>query len=211
MKKGIIFDLDGTLWNSAEGVLKSWNEVIETLPDKDHIVTMEEMFSLMGKPMDEIGALVFPNMSLPRRNEVMEICCKRENDYLLQVGGILYPALEETLKTLGETYELYIVSNCQVGYIEAFLGHYHFEKYFKDTECFGNTNRMKADNIKLVVDRNKLDQAVYVGDTLGDYKATMEAGLPFIHAAYGFGKVDEAEYKAEEFSMLPDMISKILG
>ena len=33
MKQGILFDLDGTLWDSAQAVVDSWNEIIETLPD----------------------------------------------------------------------------------------------------------------------------------------------------------------------------------
>ena len=45
---------------------------------------------------------------------------------------------------------LYIVSNYQSGYIEAFLEHYSIEKYFKDYECSGNTGLSKEKNIKEV-------------------------------------------------------------
>lgn len=210
MKKAIIFDLDGTLWDSAKGVVQAWNEIIEALPDKDHLVTIDEMYQLMGKPMDEIAALLFPNMELSRREEVMEQCCNRENNYLRKVGGILFPDLEETLKKLQKEYDLYIVSNCQVGYIEAFLEYYHFEKYFKDTENFGNTGKLKAYNIKLVVGRNHIDKAVYVGDTQGDYDAAKEAGIPFIHAAYGFGKVSQETPKLLQFKDLAEVVSKII-
>ena len=50
MKKiGILFDLDGTLWDSSRAVIDSWNEVIETLPDFHKKGTVEDMMSLMGK------------------------------------------------------------------------------------------------------------------------------------------------------------------
>lgn len=209
MKKGIIFDLDGTMWDSAEGVVKAWNEIISKAKDRDHLVTLEEMYGLMGKPMDEIEQLVFPNLQNPRRKELMDLCCVRENEYLLAHGGILYPMLEQTLQTLSEEYELFIVSNCQIGYIEAFLDHYGFAHYFADTENFGNTGKLKAYNISLVVERNKLDWAVYVGDTLGDYNSTMEAGLPFILAEYGFGEVTAAKYRADAFCELPTLVEKV--
>ena len=211
MKKGIIFDLDGTLWDSAEGVVKAWNEVIETLPDRDHPVTLEEMYSLMGKPMDEIAALVFPNMEVNRRKEVMDICCERENDYLSQKGGILFPQLEETLKALQKDYDLFIVSNCQIGYIEAFLDFNQFWKYFKDTENYGNTGRLKDENIRLIIERNQLEKAVYVGDTKGDYLSCLQAKVPFIHADYGFGTVEEAEYKIMCFAELPEVVKKVFA
>lgn len=211
MKKGIIFDLDGTLWDSAAGVVSSWNEVIETLPDKDHLVTLDEIYSLMGKPMDEIAALVFPNMEPFRREEVMEACCKRENDYLFERGGVLFPKLEQTLQVLKEKYELFIVSNCQVGYIEAFLGHYQFEHYFTDTENFGNTGKLKAHNIRLVAERNRLEKAVYIGDTEGDYNAAAEAGVPFIFAQYGFGDVPEAAYTVSSFDELTKRVEDVFA
>lgn len=93
----------------------------------------------------------------------------------------MYPKLEETLKKLKEQYSLYIVSNCQSGYIEAFLEHYGFGHYFEDIECYGNNGLKKGDNIRKIVERNELTEAVYVGDIQGDYDASMEGGVKFIH------------------------------
>ena len=92
---------------------------------------------------------------------------------------------------LQDEYELYIVSNCQAGYIEAFLDHYGFWKYFKDIECYGNNFKQKGENIRLLADRNGLEASVYVGDIQGDYDASKAAGVGFIHAAYGFGTINE--------------------
>ena len=121
--------------------------------------------------------------------KLLDRCCSMENDYLREHGGVLYPKLEETLSALKEKYPLYIVSNCQSGYIEAFLDHYGFRKYFEDIECYGNNLKQKGDNIRLLADRNGLTEAVYVGDIQGDYDASCHAGVGFIHAAYGFGTI----------------------
>ena len=75
-------------------------------------------------------------------------------------------------------------------------------QYFSDIECYGNNLLQKGDNIRLLADRNHLEEAVYVGDIQGDYDASRKAGIGFIHAAYGFGIVPEAQYKIQAFSEL---------
>lgn len=120
MKQGIIFDMDGTLWDSAKGVAKSWSEVVAREYRKDRVITEKEIQSVMGLTMDKLAASLFPELEEHKRIRLLEICCREENDYLRKHGGILYPKLEATLKKLKELYSLYIVSNCQSGYIEAF-------------------------------------------------------------------------------------------
>ena len=209
-KKAIIFDLDGTLWDSAQAVVDSWNEKIQFFPDIDYYITLEQMYGYMGKTMEEIGLAFFNTVSKERALELLKICMDYENLYIEEHGGVLFEGLEETLVALKEEYFLAIVSNCQEGYIEAFLKHHKLEKYFDDTENYGRTKRCKGDNIKLLVERNNID-AVYVGDTMGDYDATMQAGLPFIHAAYGFGTVPEGTAKVDDIRELPKKVKEILN
>ena len=204
-KKAIIFDLDGTLWDSAKAVVDSWNEKIAEFPDIDYFITLEQMYGYMGKTMEEIGLSFFHTVSKERALELLKICMDYENAYIEEYGGVLFEGLEKTLAKLKENYFLAIVSNCQEGYIEAFLKYHKLGNYFDDTENYGRTGRCKSDNIKLLVERNQLD-AVYVGDTMGDYDATMQAGLPFIHAAYGFGTVPEGTEKISDIRELPEKI-----
>lgn len=189
MKKGIIFDMDGTLWDSAANVAESWNLAIKQDGSVDKKLTEQDIQGVMGKTMDVIADILFPELEKEVRMKLLDRCCSMENDYLREHGGVLYPKLEETLSALKEKYPLYIVSNCQSGYIEAFLDHYGFGKYFQDIECYGNNLRQKGDNIRLLADRNGLTEAVYVGDIQGDYDASCHAGVGFIHAAYGFGTI----------------------
>ena len=211
MKKGIIFDMDGTLWDSASGVAKSWTRVVNAEHDKDRVITTEDIQSVMGRTMDKIAEILFPELEEKERLELIDHCGKDENDYLREHGGELYPQLEETLKILKDKYHLYIVSNCQSGYIEAFLEHYGFGHYFEDIECYGNNLQSKGKNIALLVARNELTDAVYVGDIQGDYDATMEAGITFVHAAYGFGTIEQETAKINSFAELPKVAAEILG
>ena len=159
--------------------------------------------------MDKIADMLFGTLPKEERMLLLDKCCENENKYLLIHGGVLYPDLEATFKRLKKVYHLYIVSNCQSGYIETFLEHYDFGKYFDDIECYGNNLKNKGDNIALIAERNALDKAWYVGDIQGDYDATMQAGLDFIHSAYGFGTINTEVPELEKFSDLPELMKKL--
>lgn len=211
MKKGLIFDMDGTLWDSAREVALAWNQVIVRKGMKP--LTDRDLARVMGLPMDQLARALFPEMEAQASYDLMDECVAVENDYLEIHGATLYPGVEETLRALGRTYPLYIVSNCQCGYIEAFLAHYGFGELFSDIQCYGANKKQKGENIRLIAERNGLDRAVYVGDIEGDYHATMEAGGQFVHAAYGFGVLPEEIAKKvpaiQKFSELPAVIDQI--
>ena len=208
MKVGIVFDMDGTLWDSTEKILESWNNV---LGKYDITLSLEKLQSLMGKTMDVIGAEVMPDTPKEQRDKIFEECLTVENQYLREHGGILYPELEKTLQKLSEKYPLYIVSNCQSGYNEAFLEYHKLGQYFTDFECYGNTGEGKAQNEITLAKRNGLERVIYVGDIQGDYEATMEAGFEFVHAAYGFGTVSADVPRVESFAQLPQVLDRMLS
>lgn len=185
----ILFDLDGTLWNSSSVVLKSWNAVLSQSNLNRKSVTAEEMDGTFGLQLPEIGEMLFASDDREERMKVMQECCNYEVNVILKEGGVLYPGLEETLKALSEKVPLFIISNCQNGYIEAFLKYHRLGQYFKDCECAERTGKTKGENINLVAKRNGLKNPVYVGDTLADWESAHFAGIPFIFASYGFGNV----------------------
>ena len=196
----IIFDLDGTLWDSTQSVLKAWDLVFKNNKDITNPITLEILESCMGLQIHEIGAKLFPYLEEVKQTKILDLCCEEERKLLLKDGGTLYKDLESTLQTLAKSYSLFIVSNCQCGYIETFLEYHKLGKYFKDFECAGNTRLVKGENIKSVIKRNNLGHPVYVGDTQGDCDAAKLAKIPFIFASYGFGKVDGYDYVINEVS-----------
>jgi len=164
----------------------------------------------MGKPMDVISKDFFHFIPDRKRPFIAAMCFEYECEYLSIHGGRLYPGLVETLETLRRHYHLSIVSNCQKGYIEAFTVAHSLSEYFSDTECWGRTQLSKSENIKQVVERNKLVHAVYVGDTDSDRIASKDSGVEFIYASYGFGDVHDAKYSISAIAELPQMIDGIL-
>ncbi|MBQ8563125.1 MAG: HAD family hydrolase, partial [Firmicutes bacterium] len=130
--------------------------------------------------------------------------------YIREHGGRLYDGVKDMLENLKQEYFLAIVSNSQDGYVQAFLDYTGLWIYFGDMEMAGRTGKCKGENIRLVMERNHLEQAVYVGDTDGDQKAAALAEVPFVYAEYGFGQAENPEYSITEVWKLPELISKIL-
>ncbi|MBP7187592.1 MAG: HAD family hydrolase [Ruminococcus sp.] len=209
MKTGLIFDMDGTLWDSSAYVAAAWNEKIKELGYDLKEITKQDIMGIMGLTMDKIADILLADVPKEERYDLLDKCGENENDYLRKHGAELYPDLEKTLIRLKEKYPLYIVSNCQSGYIESFLEYYGFGKYFEDIECYGNNLKPKADNIALIAERNGLDKSWYIGDIQGDHDAAVKAGSGFIHAAYGFGTIEQDVPKIEKFSDLPELLEKI--
>lgn len=210
---GIILDLDGTLWDSSYQVMEAWNERLSMIPYDKHRMTHPFMCSLMGKPMDEIAYAFFPDEPKEEALRLLDLCMDYENEYISKHGGKLYDRVLETLSALSEKYSLIIVSNCQDGYIQAFLKYFDAERYISDFESFGVTGLQKEDNIKLVMNRNGLKGALYAGDTISDMRSTLLAGIPFVWASYGFGEAEEDKCAAviKSFDELPAAADRIFG
>lgn len=194
---GILFDLDGTLWNAAKPVWESWTIALKGAPDIERPPTMQELESVMGMTAEGLMRKLYPQLSRERGLDLFARCCEVENEHLRKNGGILYEGMEEMLSALSKEAPLFIVSNCNDGYISCFLEAHKMEKYFTDWECSGVTGLEKGDNIRLVVERNHLKAPVYVGDTVIDCNAAKQAGVPFLHAGYGFGTVPPGAVSAE--------------
>ena len=206
---GLILDVDGTIWNTTGIVAEAWNKTIDTFfPQVPH-VNAEILKGQFGKTMDVIADNLFGVLSAEDKKILMEKCCIYEQKALLEnTKNITYEGVIETLKKLSSIIPIFIVSNCQSGYIELVIEKNKITPLIKDFECFGNTGKSKAENIKHVARRNGLKAPVYVGDTQGDYEACKEAGVPFIWAAYGFGKPEDNNYyaKIDSFTQLESLL-----
>lgn len=195
MTDSIIFDVDGTLWDSTEIVAIGYNRTFAAEPDIIVRVDGERLKTLFGKPMDEIFRQLLPERSPEDRARILADCIRREEEAIEETdtAPLLYPGVGEMLRRLSERYPLYIVSNCQCGYIEQFLRKNRFEAYVRGSLCFGQTGTSKGQTILRLMREEQLSHPVYVGDTQGDADACKEAGIPFVFASYGFGDVPDAE------------------
>ena len=105
--ESLIFDMDGTLWDSAANVAASWSEVLERQADVDMKVTEADIKSVMGMPMDAIADKLFGAYSEDRRTQLVDACGDYENEYLSEHGGVLYDGVEDTIAKLSGSQWIY--------------------------------------------------------------------------------------------------------
>lgn len=193
-KKGLIFDVDGTLWDSSLQVAESWDVVVKRRLGPSFSLTKKDMEGVMGLPMDELAAKLFPTLSEEERIAVAKECMAYENEYLHSHPGKLYPGLEETLAKLQKDgYFLAVLSNAQKGYVEALFASTGLGKYFSDHLAWGDNPVRKGENMLLIQKSNGLGECLYVGDTLMDEREAHYAKMKFVYCAYGFGIAEKPE------------------
>lgn len=201
--ESLIFDIDGTLWDSRALVAEGYNLQLRA-EGLDHLcVDAERLRPLFGKVMTEIADAMLHTIPVPERYDVMARCMETENRYLKESQcRIGYPAVHKTLEALARRHRLFIVSNAQQGYPELCIQKLGLGDFIEGHLCFGDTGTSKGQTILTLMERFGIRNAAYIGDTQGDYEATVEAGIPFLYAAYGFGSPDRYEARLERIEDL---------
>ena len=201
--ESLIFDIDGTLWDSRALVAEGYNIQLNKEGLSRYCITAETLKPLFGRVMTEIADVIFADFPEKGRYALMARCMETENRHLHENPcHIGYPGVRETMEALAKTHRLFIVSNCQQGYIELLMEKGGLGGLISDFDCFGNTGLPKGQTLRLLCERCNVRDAVYVGDTQGDMEASEQAGLPFVWAAYGFGKPAHWDKRIDHFTDL---------
>jgi phosphoglycolate phosphatase len=211
MSKAIFFDLDGTLWDASESTAQAWTEVFVrwALPGK---VTKEDIRGVAGKPYLECLRLIRPAaLEHPERERLLADLSAAERAWMERIGGEPYPGALDAVRTVAARYPVFLVSNCNDWYLEAFLNHSGLRSVFSDSICHGTNGRPKAENIRLMLDKHDLRGGFYVGDTVGDMEASLAAGVRYVHAAFGFGgpAIANSHFVLSDYDDLPAFLATL--
>ena len=202
----LIFDIDGTLWDSRQLVAEGYNIQLEKEGLQHLFVTAEDLRPLFGRVMTDIADVIFASIDPKDRYDLMERCMKTENDYLFaNECRIGYPGVRETLAELSRKHRLFIVSNSQCGYPELCIEKLGLSDYVEGHMCFGDTGTSKGQTILTLIRKHNIGSCIYIGDTQGDLEACQEAGIPFIFCAYGLGQAESWDAKIDSIEELLNM------
>lgn len=102
----IIFDVDGTLWDSTGIVAEAWSDYLTNTEHMDTDVSSERLMGLFGQLLPDIAKALFPEFPEKEQLRIIDGCCQAEHEALLRKCAPLYPQLEETLKTLSQRFPL---------------------------------------------------------------------------------------------------------
>ena len=201
--ESLIFDIDGTLWDSRALVAEGYNIQLKAEGLEHLCVTAEDLKPLFGKVMTEIADSILSSIPEKDRYDLMERCMATENRYLEENPcHIGYPGIRETVEKLSKIYRLFIVSNSQCGYPELCMEKLGLTPFIEGHMCFGDTGTSKGKTIRTLMAKHHIGACAYVGDTQGDYEATVEAEIPFLWCTYGFGTPDGYAAKVDRFEDL---------
>jgi len=201
--ESLIFDIDGTLWDSRDVVAESYNAQVRDEGYDCYTVDVEKLTSVFGKTTTAIADDLFPGLAEEIRYPLMDRCLKREDETLkLCTRDISYPGVKETLEQLAKKHRLFIVSNSECGYLAIFLEKMGIGHLLSGHLCYGDTKTCKGDTIKNLMADHQITSACYIGDTQGDLEAAEQAGIPFIRCTYGFGEPERYWKKIDSFDQL---------
>ncbi|PCJ42544.1 MAG: hypothetical protein COA71_03260 [SAR86 cluster bacterium] len=204
----IIFDLDGTLWNASSASAKGWNSGLASFGFNNIAISPQDMDAVSGKPFLECVEALLSKYSVSLDEKLINAMNAHEKVFIEGEGGDLYEGVIGGLKTLSKTCPLFLISNCQDWYLDAFWKHFSVKSYFQSSDCNGRAGVLKAEMIASMVNKYELNKPIYIGDTKGDEQASEAARVDFGFAEYGFGKAENPTVRFKSFRSIIDWLDE---
>lgn len=190
--KNILFDLDGTLVDTGEGII---NSVYYCIKEKGlREVSLNEAKLFIGPPLIESFMNVF-NMDL----ETAVDCAKVFRIYYSKKGKYecaLYPGVRDILKELKENgFSLYVATSKPTIFAKEIMIHFDLVSLFEDIagSNIDNSLSKKDEIINYLINNHALDkkETIMIGDKANDVVGARKAGIDSIGVLYGYGSFDE--------------------
>ena len=214
MNQALIFDMDGTLFQT--------NEILEiSLEDTFHHLSLmgkwegatpiDTYREIMGVPLPEVWETLLPNHSIEIR-EQMNVYFQESLIQNINNGkGALYPNVKYILKYLKENnYSIFIASNGLTEYLKSIVRYYHLDHWVSETFSIEQIDSMdKSDLVQSIINKYDIIQAAVVGDRLSDIQAAKDNNLIAIGCNFDFAKEDEllhADYVLNDLMELQDLL-----
>lgn len=192
MEKAILFDLDGTLTDSGEGIMNcatlALNHFGLPVPDR------ETLRVFVGPPLDE----TFIKFGVPADKTDEAIAVYRSRYTTVgKFENVPYPGVEQLLQKLKQNgFRLFVATSKPEGMSVEILEKFGLAQYF-ELICgatLDGSRSKKADIITYLLKRaGGADNAIMVGDTAYDIIGANAHGIPAIGVSWGYGEVTDME------------------
>lgn len=203
----IIFDLDGTLWQTIDATYEAANIITKKYTELKPI-SKETIIKGMGLSTLENETNYMPYIPPKQGIKYMKEISQKTSEIINEKNVVIYDGVIKTLKELSKEYKMGIITNNRDEYAKTFLNITKLKEYFTDYMGAATYNITKGEAIKEMVKKYNEKENYYVGDIKKDQEATMYAGIKFIHAKYGFEPNLKSELSIEKIQDLPKIIKK---
>lgn len=213
MKKHLLFDLDGTLTDSAEGITNSVLYALEKYGIQE--TNRDKLRKFIGPPLKESFMSYYGFME-----EKAEEAVEKYREYF-KVKGLfenrIYEGIPEMLTKLQAAgKQLYVATSKPEIFAKQIMEHFEIDKYFVDIHgsTLDGSRGSKTDVIAYALEQNEIQdkaETIMIGDRKHDIIGGQECGIETIGVLYGFGSIDElkankADYIAETVKDLEQML-----
>lgn len=210
MKKTILFDLDGTITDSGEGIINCASYALERmgLP----VPSREAMRVFVGPPLHD----TFVKFGVPEEKAAEAVSIFRSR--YIPIGlyeNTPYPNIRELLEVLKSAgYTLYVATSKPESMAIEILTHFNLADYF-DKICGAtlDTSRVTKEDViaYLLGQCTNVNNAIMVGDTKYDIIGAKVHGIPAIGVSWGYGDIHEMEEAgASKIAHTTDQLLKFL-
>lgn len=194
MYKAILFDLDGTLTESGEGITKCVQHALDKLGKPEADLKKLEVF--IGPPLME-QFMKYADLDEPTARKAVEYYRERYSTIGI-FENRLYPGVENMLQELKrKKYLLAVASSKPEYYVKQILDHFHLTEYFNEivgSEMNGSrTNKTEVieETLKRLGLDGHRDQVLMIGDKEHDILGARKAGVDCVAVSYGYGTEEE--------------------
>lgn len=187
MIKKVIFDLDGTLLDTTEGILESVKFTANELGYPE--LSYKEILNFIGPPI-QISFKKYYECNEEKAQAAANLFRKYYKGVAL-LKAKPYEGIYELCERLEENQiKMAVATYKREDYALTLLKHFHFDKYCCSIHGADNNNVLKKEDIVQLCIKEiggSSSDSVLIGDTIHDAMGAAKAGIPFIAVTYGFG------------------------
>ncbi len=194
--ENLLFDLDGTLIDSSDGVVASFNHALTRAGDP--LPKPEAIKQFIGYSLEE----TFPHFSKAPIEQLKSFFREKSND-LVVAATVPLPGVEDVLRELSQAYKLAIATTKARSNVEGILRKLHWEEIFDTFAAGDEVPKVKPDPAVFILALKRLEgranETVVIGDTINDVLAAKALSIPVIAVASPFEKREKVIAVAPDF------------
>lgn len=211
--KTVLFDLDGTLTDPRQGIVRSIQYALEKA---GHAVPAEEdLLWCIGPPLQESFPGLVPGLSKEGCSQLIGYYRERFGVEGMYENSV-YPGILGLLDRLSRKNRLFVATSKPRFYAEKIADHFQFARFF--TQIFGSElsgeRSNKGELIRFILDQKKPrpEDCVMIGDRLHDIRGAKAANIASIGVTWGYGSFQELkEAGADHICQSVDELTEIIG